>query len=125
MDVRTLAGSAVQTQPAPSAQAAVAVPVSSSQPAASQNGQNVSHVLGDTPKQKPGIAPVIAKIFGNESNPTQVALNVTYKVEGNHILTVFSDPTTGQEIAQFPPDLLAHIATFFDQQQGVTLDQNA
>jgi hypothetical protein len=52
---------------------------------------------------------------------------VSYRVYRNpdEIVTVFSDPKTGEEIAQFPSEAMVQIAEFFDAQTGVTLDQNA
>ncbi len=40
-------------------------------------------------------------------------------------MTVFTDSTSGKEIAQFPSQLLIDMATIFDQHSGVTLDRNA
>ena len=71
-----------------------------------------------------GIAPAIAKLFsGAISQPER--LNVSYRVEGKDVVTVFTDPQTGKEVAQFPPELLLGLAQFFDQQSGVTFDKNA
>ena len=83
-------------------------------------------VLGAPAPHKNGISPAIAKIFGGDSSSQKSPeLNVSYKIENHEIHTVFTDAATGQEIAQFPPDLLANVAAFFDASQGVTLDQNA
>jgi uncharacterized FlaG/YvyC family protein len=71
-----------------------------------------------------GIAPAIAKLFGS-GVPQPSKLNVSYRVEGNDVVTVFTDPKTGKEVAQFPPELLLGLAQFFDQQNGVTFDKNA
>ncbi len=79
-----------------------------------------------TARTTSGIAPAVAKIFGSGGIPQPVNLDVSYRVLKNHeIVTVFTDPKTGQEVAQFPPEILIGLAQFFDQQQGVTLDQNA
>ncbi len=73
-----------------------------------------------------GIAPAIAKIFGSSGLPQPVNLNVSYRVlKNDEIVTVFTDPQTGKEVAQFPPEILIGLAQFFDQQQGVTFDRNA
>lgn len=123
MDVQALVG----TTGAGTA-AGAAAPVSSTPPAPPATS-DTSHVLGETPKRVPGgIASAIAKLYGGDSGNTHIsqpAVNVSYKIEGKTIHTVFTDPTTGQEIAQFPPDLLQHIAAFFDAEQGVTLDREA
>ena len=81
---------------------------------------------GAAARETSGIAPAVAKIFGSGGIPQPVNLDVSYRVLKNHeIVTVFTDPKTGQEVAQFPPEILIGLAQFFDQQQGVTLDQNA
>ncbi|HEY9179931.1 MAG TPA: flagellar protein FlaG [Candidatus Baltobacteraceae bacterium] len=69
----------------------------------------------------------MAKIFAGGGIPKPVAVNVSYRVEHdpNIIVTVFTDPTTGQEIAQIPPEVMVQIAQFFDKQSGVTLDRSA
>jgi uncharacterized FlaG/YvyC family protein len=73
------------------------------------------------------LAPAIAKLFSVPSPKEPTSLNVSYKIEGasDTIVTVFTDPTTGQEVAQIPPEVLIQIAQFFDQQQGATLDKSA
>lgn len=73
------------------------------------------------------LAPAIAKLFGSASPPEPIRLDVSYRVlqDPDVIVTVFSNPQTGQEVAQFPPELLIHLSQFFDQPRGVTLDQNA
>jgi uncharacterized FlaG/YvyC family protein len=73
------------------------------------------------------IAPAIAKLFGSAVPPEPIRLDVSYRVlhDPNVIVTVFSDPKTGEEVAQFPPELLIQMAQFFDQHQGATLDRNA
>ncbi|MDE2482980.1 MAG: hypothetical protein KGN02_12425 [bacterium] len=78
------------------------------------------------PRDTSGIAPAIAKIFGDSGSPQAVNLNVSYRVLKDHeIVTVFTDPKTGKEVAQFPPEILIGLAQFFDQQSGVTFDRNA
>jgi uncharacterized FlaG/YvyC family protein len=71
----------------------------------------------------------VAKIFGQSSGsaPHPVTVNVSYRVEHNPniIVTVFTDPKTGQEIAQVPAEVLIQIAQFFDKESGVTLDRSA
>lgn len=131
MDVSAIAPGAGTPAPAasdqtgssqpPQAQAVLGqTPLPSAQPTPS-NGPGNPHA------QSSGIAPAVAKLFGSGSSPQPVALNVSYKVIGplNEIVTVFSDPKTGKEIAQFPPDLLIGLAEFFDQKDGVTLDKTA
>lgn len=116
----------MEVQPAPSADAAVATAQTQTSAAAS-----TTSVQGAVPEQQQpsgdagsGIAPAIAKLFGS-SAPQPVQLNVSYRVEGSDVVTVFTDPKTGKEVAQFPPELLLGLAKFFDQQSGVTFDKNA
>jgi len=77
--------------------------------------------------QRGGIAPAIAKLFGSASPPEPIRLDVSYRVlrDPDQIVTVFSDPKTGQEVAQFPPDILVGLAHLFDSTSGVTLDRDA
>jgi hypothetical protein len=84
----------------------------------------------DVPDAKPGdetLTPVISRLFGASDDSKAAPLDVSYRVvhDPNIIVTVFTDPVTGEEIAQFPPEIIIGIAEFFDQQQGVTLDRSA
>jgi uncharacterized FlaG/YvyC family protein len=69
----------------------------------------------------------VAKLFGHPEDPKAVSLNVSYRVMHNpsEIVTVFSDPQTGKEVAQFPAEIVVQIAQFFDSHSGVTLDRSA
>ena len=73
------------------------------------------------------LSPIVAKIFGNSGTPQPVTVNVSYRVEHdpNMIVTIFTDPKTGQEIAQVPAEVMVQIAQFFDKHSGVTLDESA
>lgn len=120
MDVQVVAAQAAAPQPLP-AQAAPA-------PVAPVMGGSVGNPPADPPSAAQGaLSPVIAKLFGQADEQHSIAVNVSYRVvhDPNEIVTVFSDPSTGQEIAQFPSELLVQIAQFFDKHNGVTLDQNA
>ncbi|MEO9170182.1 MAG: hypothetical protein ABI282_03235 [Candidatus Baltobacteraceae bacterium] len=77
--------------------------------------------------QVSGLAPAIAKLFGGAADPQPISLNVSYRVvkDLDEIVTVFSDPKTGKEVAQFPAEVLVGLAQFFDHERGATLDQNA
>lgn len=75
-----------------------------------------------------GIAPAVAKLFHLPSPAAPTSLDVSYRVVGgdsHQIITVFTDPKTGQVVAQFPPEVLANLAQFFDQQHGATFDRSA
>jgi uncharacterized FlaG/YvyC family protein len=118
----------VQAAPAVDGTAATAAqpsPAPTPAPADSQGALPVSQPQVPTNDDShDGIAPAIAKLFGGAiAQPDK--LNVSYRVEGNDVVTVFTDPKTGKEIAQFPPELLLGLAQFFDQQSGVTFDKNA
>jgi len=123
MDVQALVGTTGAGTGAGAAAPGVGTPATP--PATS----DASHVMGEVQKKAPGgIASAIAKLYGGDSgsaHPSVPAVDVSYKIEGKTIHTVFTDPATGQEIAQFPPDLLQHIAAFFDASQGATLDKEA
>ncbi len=99
--------------------------------ASSQGGQTeaAQPVLQDAPHvDNTGVlSPVVAKIFGADGTPKPVTVNVSYRVEHdpNIIVTVFTDPATGTEIAQIPAEVMVQIAQFFDKQSGVTLDRSA
>jgi hypothetical protein len=99
--------------------------------ASSQGGQPAApqSVLQDAPHvENTGVlSPVVAKLFANDGVPKPVSVNVSYRVEHdpNIIVTVFTDPATGQEIAQIPAEVMVQIAQFFDKESGVTLDRSA
>ncbi len=83
--------------------------------------------IGQSNDNRSAIAPAIAKLFHLPSPAAPTSLNVSYRVIGDshQIITVFTDPKTGQEVAQFPPEELANLAQFFDQQHGATFDRSA
>ncbi|HTV91735.1 MAG TPA: hypothetical protein VMG98_03370 [Verrucomicrobiae bacterium] len=75
------------------------------------------------------IAAAVAKIYNvssGSSNQSQ-PLDISYKYvpELQLVVTVFTNPQTGEEVAQFPPQELIGLAEFFDQIDGVTLDRKA
>lgn len=94
-----------------------------------QTGAPQPPVPGSQPQESGPLSPVVAKIFGQSSGstPQPVSVNVSYRVvhDPNMIVTVFTDPKTGQEIAQVPAEVLVQIAQFFDKESGVTLDRSA
>lgn len=90
-------------------------------------GSVASQVFANEPHPPTGdLSPVVAKLFSG-GIPQPVTVNVSYRVEHdpNIIVTVFTDPTTGQEIAQIPPEVMVQIAQFFDKHSGVTVDRSA
>lgn len=119
MDVQAVTG----TGSAAPQDGAIAAPAP--QPAVPDGAKAGSSHAGPPPGLEP-LAPVLAKIFG--SAPAGAgAINVSYRVEHNPdmVVTIFTDPATGQEIAQFPSEVLVQMAQFFDKHSGVTLDRSA
>jgi uncharacterized FlaG/YvyC family protein len=120
MDVSAVAG---LTSPLPASHAA-------GQPAA-PSGAAPLPAQGDPQAEQQhhnaALIGAVAKLFGQPEQPQAVALNVSYRVshDPNEIVTVFSDPKTGKEVAQFPAEIVVQIAQFFDKHSGVTLDSKA
>jgi uncharacterized FlaG/YvyC family protein len=80
------------------------------------------------PKPVPNstIAAAVAKIYNvssGSSGQPQLAISYKYVSELQLVVTVFTNPQTGEEVAQFPPQELIGLAEFFDQIDGVTLDR--
>jgi len=116
MDVTVVAAGATAQQQAPEPQA----------PAAQAQSGISAPPLPAAPPARGALSPELAKIFGG-AVPSQIAVNVSYRVERNPdmIVTVFTDPQTGKEIAQVPAEVMVQIAQFFDKESGVTLDRSA
>lgn len=119
MDVQVVASGTTGQQQAPQLQSA---PVAAAQPVPAPVPQDDTSA-----KPHSDLSHVVAKIFGQSGNPSPVTVNVSYRVEHdpNMIVTVFTDPETGREIAQVPAEVMVQIAQFFDKQSGVTLDRSA
>lgn len=96
-------------------------------PVSSQAPEPQAQPAGNSGDNHSAIAPAIAKLFNLPSPSAPVRLNVSYRVinDTHQIITVFTDPKTGQEVAQFPPEILVNLAQFFDQQHGATFDRSA
>lgn len=119
MDVRVVAAAEAAPQQAP--------PASAPQVGAPQGGGSTTQTSANAPQAQSGVlSPIVAKLFSG-GIPQPVSVNVSYRVEHdpNIIVTIFTDPTTGQEIAQIPPEVMVQIAQFFDKHSGVTLDRSA
>src|SRR5580700_7082388 len=72
------------------------------------------------PKPVPNstIAAAVAKIYNvssGSSGQPQLAISYKYVSELQLVVTVFTNPQTGEEVAQFPPQELIGLAEFFDQ----------
>lgn len=116
MDVRVVGAAEAAPQQAPPASAPQA------------GGSTAQGPLSDTPhtEQSGVLSPVVAKLFSG-GIPQPLSVNVSYRVEHdpNIIVTVFTDPATGREIAQIPAEVMVQIAQFFDKHSGVTVDRSA
>jgi hypothetical protein len=115
MDVRVVGAAEAAPQQAPPA----SVPQA--------GGSTAQGPLSDASQPQSGVlSPIVAKLFSG-GVPQPVSVNVSYRVEHdpNIIVTIFTDPATGQEIAQIPPEVMVQIAQFFDKHSGVTLDRSA
>jgi uncharacterized FlaG/YvyC family protein len=129
MDVTAVAGAATaQTGETASAAPAAGAGV----PAASVPGAAVQNAAANTQPAAPHddrrpLSPLVAKLLAHDGVPNPVNVNVSYRVEHdpNMIVTVFTDPATGAEIAQVPAEVMVQIAQFFDKESGVTLDRSA
>ncbi|MGD0967221.1 MAG: hypothetical protein ABR949_02940 [Candidatus Aquilonibacter sp.] len=81
------------------------------------------------PVDQSTIAAAVAKIYnvssGSSGQPQQLDISYKYVSELQLVVTVFTNPQTGEEVAQFPPQELIGLAEFFDQIDGVTLDRKA
>jgi uncharacterized FlaG/YvyC family protein len=126
MDVPTVAaadtgqGQAVpQTTEVAAAQQAPAVSSGSS------NDAQAPH----QPDESATLASVVARLYnvgngsGSSGGSPQLAISYKYVSELQLVVTVFTNPQTGEEVAQFPPQELIGLAEFFDQIDGVTLDK--
>jgi uncharacterized FlaG/YvyC family protein len=113
------------------------VPVVGTAAAVPQQAPPAGPLPADAPADRQGAGPVsqqqsgplsriVAKLLSS-GDPQQASVDVSYRVEHdpNIIVTVFTDPTTGQVIAQIPPEVLLQFAQFFDKHSGVTLDRSA
>ena len=80
------------------------------------------------PAEHQPLTAAIGRLFGAADKPDlpQNPVQVSYRSAGPEgIVTVFTDRTSGKQVAEFPTPILLDIATFFDQQSGVTLDRQA
>ena len=127
MDVQALTGVS-STPSASSGNVYIAEPSGLATPQVTASTATPGLTSGIKPIAQVGLSPAIARIFGTDARvPQQGALSVSYRVvkNPNEIVIVFTDPKTGKEVAQFPQDLFAQLATMFDHQRGAALDQNA
>jgi uncharacterized FlaG/YvyC family protein len=109
----------------PLAQEVAAAP----QAPAVSSGSAASAPAPKQPGESSTIASVVAKLYNVTSQGSsggqapQLSISYKYVSELKLVVTVFTNPQTGEEVAQFPPQELIGLAEFFDQIDGVTLDQ--
>ncbi|HUA08803.1 MAG TPA: hypothetical protein VMA98_05960 [Candidatus Acidoferrales bacterium] len=126
MDVTTVQAAGGSVGGSPQTQEVVAAPPV---PATSSNAP----AGADPPKtQSSGtstLASVVAKLYnvpstsGSGASQPELAISYKYVNQLQLVVTVFTNPQTGEEVAQFPPQELIGLAEFFDQIDGVTLDR--
>lgn len=100
------------------------------EPAAAQGAPQVSSASSSGSQQHSAfestIASAVAKIYnvtqGSSGEPAPLSISYKYVSQLQLVVTVFTNPQTGEEIAQFPPQELIGLAEMFDQIDGVTLD---
>ncbi|HET9096325.1 MAG TPA: flagellar protein FlaG [Candidatus Baltobacteraceae bacterium] len=114
----------------PQVGAAEAVPQQAPPVAVPQGGGQQKDGLPPAPAGTSNSGPlssIVAKLFAQDGAVKSESVSVSYRVEHdpNIIVTIFTDPTTGQEIAQIPPEVMVQFAQFFDKESGVTLDRSA
>lgn len=117
MDVQAVAGvSSLTPQSTPAS------------PAPQQQGGGSAPGTQSTAHAEPGVlSSIVSRMYAKDGLPAADAPNVSYRVEHDPdmIVTVFTDPQTGQELAQIPAEVMVQFAQFFDKESGVTLDRNA
>jgi uncharacterized FlaG/YvyC family protein len=115
MDVPVVGAAPAAPQPTPPAGPLPADALTDQQGAAAGSHQ-----------QSGALSPLVAKLLSG-GDPKPASVDVSYRVEHdpNIIVTVFTDPATGEVIAQIPPEVMLQFAQFFDKHSGVTLDRSA
>ncbi|HTZ55178.1 MAG TPA: hypothetical protein VMB20_08925 [Candidatus Acidoferrum sp.] len=131
MDVQTVAAAGTgQGEGVPQTPQTTEVAAAQQAPATSSSSSAAApppHQAGESST----IASVVAKLYnvgstsGSSATSPQLAISYKYVSELQLVVTVFTNPETGEEVAQFPPQELIGLAEFFDQIDGVTLDKKA
>jgi uncharacterized FlaG/YvyC family protein len=126
MDVQTVAAAGSgQGEGVPQTTEVAAAPQAPATSSDSSNGAISPHQANGSAT----IASVVAKLYnvgatpGSSNESPQLAISYKYVSELQLVVTVFTNPQTGEEVAQFPPQELIGLAEFFDQIDGVTLDK--
>jgi uncharacterized FlaG/YvyC family protein len=102
---------------APSDQVARLAPPAEQPSAEAQKGANL-HAGQSTPLADP-----LGKLYAPQAQQFEVSFRVEH--HPNMVVTVFRDAATGQEIAQFPPELMVQLAQFFQKLAGGVVDRSA
>lgn len=117
MDVHAVAG-----LDAAAPQAPAVLPQGHDDGTSSPDGLGAQHAA---PSERT-LSSTIASLFGKTHDAQQPEIEVSYRLSRDHaIITVFTDSSTGKEVAQVPSDVLVQMSEFFDQHSGVTLDRSA
>jgi uncharacterized FlaG/YvyC family protein len=66
------------------------------------------------------LSPVVAKLF----NAAEQNVQVSFQIQANEVVTVFTDKSTGKEIVQFPSQALIALAEMYDKNAGKVLDKS-
>ena len=126
MDVTTVQAASGSVGGSPPTQEVVVAPPVQTTPS------NAPASAGPPTKTQSGsstLASVVAKLYnvpsssGSGSSQPELAISYKYVNQLQLVVTVFTNPQTGEEVAQFPPQELIGLAEFFDQIDGVTLDR--
>jgi uncharacterized FlaG/YvyC family protein len=66
------------------------------------------------------LSPVVAKLF----NAAEQNVQISFQIQANEVVTVFTDKSTGKEIVQFPSQALIALAEMYDKDAGKVLDKS-
>jgi uncharacterized FlaG/YvyC family protein len=126
MDVQTVAAAGTgQSEGVPQTPEVAAAPQAPATSSGSSNGTPPTNQADESAT----LASVVAKLYnvsagsGSSGQSPQLAISYKYVSELQLVVTVFTNPQTGEEVAQFPPQELIGLAEFFDQVDGVTIDK--
>jgi uncharacterized FlaG/YvyC family protein len=110
------AASAAPTPPPQQPPAPVPVPAQ----AAASATPSASSVPAQASGSTATLSPVVAKLF----NASEANVEVSFQVQRDEVVTVFTDKSTGKEIIQFPSKELIAFGEMLDKDAGKVLDKN-
>lgn len=125
MDIQAVAANGAPQQADPSTDGASASAVAPTPPAAAPAPAPTPNAGSAPDDHRQPLTTTVAQLFTGAKAPNAHPVQVSYRVEGSEIITVFTDPKTGKEIAQFPSEMMIQFAQFFAKESGVTLDRSA